>query len=53
MQNEDESLSNKGCPFVPSNGCSICGEGKCISNPDATFQYPGDPAIKCGELEEA
>jgi len=50
IQNEDATL---GCPLVPSNGCSICGEGMCISNPDTVFQYPGDPAIKCKELEEA
>jgi len=46
----DQSI---GCPDVRPNGCSICGEGMCISNPDSMFQYPGDPEISCIELEEA
>eukprot|EP00546_Thalassionema_frauenfeldii_P012688 CAMPEP_0178912008 /NCGR_PEP_ID=MMETSP0786-20121207/10018_1 /TAXON_ID=186022 /ORGANISM="Thalassionema frauenfeldii, Strain CCMP 1798" /LENGTH=609 /DNA_ID=CAMNT_0020584531 /DNA_START=108 /DNA_END=1937 /DNA_ORIENTATION=- len=41
------------CPVVPDNGCSVCGEGKCITNPDAIFEWPGQPAISCYELQEA
>ena len=44
-----------GCPEVPENGCSICGEGLCVGNPGALFDYPrstlGVKKIPCGEVE--
>ena len=42
-----------GCPEVPENGCSICGEGLCVGNPDALIDFPGQPKVLCGELERA
>jgi len=42
------------CPaFMEDDGCSICGPGKCITDEDAIFSYPGQPAISCKLLEEA
>jgi len=41
------------CPSVPSSGCSICGPGFCVGNPDAVFSFPGQPSVPCGTLEEA
>ena len=41
------------CPeFPPEDGCSICGTGSCITNPDAIFVFPGQPAISCGMLQD-
>eukprot|EP00546_Thalassionema_frauenfeldii_P001997 CAMPEP_0178936174 /NCGR_PEP_ID=MMETSP0786-20121207/25021_1 /TAXON_ID=186022 /ORGANISM="Thalassionema frauenfeldii, Strain CCMP 1798" /LENGTH=160 /DNA_ID=CAMNT_0020614537 /DNA_START=110 /DNA_END=589 /DNA_ORIENTATION=- len=35
------------CPLVPEGGCSICGEGKCVRNPEAmVFDYD-----TCNSLE--
>eukprot|EP00548_Thalassiothrix_antarctica_P012464 CAMPEP_0194159258 /NCGR_PEP_ID=MMETSP0152-20130528/77725_1 /TAXON_ID=1049557 /ORGANISM="Thalassiothrix antarctica, Strain L6-D1" /LENGTH=583 /DNA_ID=CAMNT_0038868801 /DNA_START=483 /DNA_END=2234 /DNA_ORIENTATION=+ len=39
------------CPEVPPDGCSICGEGKCVGAPDNIFEFPGQPIISCGILE--
>jgi len=39
------------CPTPPSNGCSVCGEGKCVQNADAVFEFPGQPAVPCGLLQ--
>eukprot|EP00548_Thalassiothrix_antarctica_P020770 CAMPEP_0194193754 /NCGR_PEP_ID=MMETSP0154-20130528/75210_1 /TAXON_ID=1049557 /ORGANISM="Thalassiothrix antarctica, Strain L6-D1" /LENGTH=733 /DNA_ID=CAMNT_0038918121 /DNA_START=175 /DNA_END=2373 /DNA_ORIENTATION=- len=39
------------CPEVPSNGCSICGESKCVRAPNAVFTYPDQPNIPCGLLQ--
>jgi len=33
-------------------GCSACGEGKEVTNPDAIFSFPGQPATACGDLQE-
>ena len=41
------------CPATPPGGCSVCGEGLCVGNPDAIFAFPGFPAVPCGTLEEA
>jgi hypothetical protein len=39
------------CPAVPTQGCSICGSGKCVSL-DATFTFPGQPAVPCAALQQ-
>ena len=41
------------CPAVPEGGCSVCGADLCISNPDAIFSFPGQPATPCETLELA
>jgi hypothetical protein len=41
------------CPDVPDTGCSVCGEGQCVTNPDAIFSFPGQPVVECGVLEIA
>ena len=41
------------CPVLPPGGCSVCGEGKCVQNPDALFAFPGGPPVRCGTLEQA
>jgi hypothetical protein len=41
------------CPEVPTTGCSVCGEGLCVGNPDAIFVFPGPPEVLCGDLQEA
>jgi hypothetical protein len=33
--------------------CSICGEGKVVSQPNAIFTFPKQPAYACGVLETA
>jgi hypothetical protein len=38
-------------PATPAGGCSICGEGKCVSKPDAIFSFGSQPAVSCGTLE--
>jgi hypothetical protein len=48
----DEKNAKK-CKKVPSTGCSICGEGLCVGNPDAVFDFPGQQKVPCGELERA
>lgn len=40
------------CPLVPSDGCSVCGDGKCVTTPDAMFQFEDDPPVTCGDLQE-
>jgi len=39
------------CPVVPEVGCSICGEGRCVTDYYAFFQEPGQPDSFCGFLE--
>lgn len=39
------------CPEI-TDGCSICGDGLCVGNRDAVFQFPDQEDILCGELEE-
>lgn len=46
-------IAPSSCPEVPSNGCSVCGEGKCISNLDAIFESPGQPSVSCSLLQTA
>jgi hypothetical protein len=41
------------CPAVPLDGCSVCGDGLCVTEPDAIFTIPGQPALPCGLLEQA
>merc|ERR1719204_3018579 len=39
---------------VLGNGdCSVCGEGKVVTNPEAIFSFPHQPAVPCGVLEKA
>ena len=33
--------------------CSVCGEGRGVSAPDAIFVFPGQPAVACADLELA
>jgi len=40
------------CDCQPVEGCSICGEGKEVNDPDAIFAFPGQAPITCGELED-
>jgi len=35
------------------NSCSVCGDGKSVTEPDAFFVFPGQPDVACGKLEEA
>ena len=38
----------------PEGGCSICGNGSCVTMPDAIFEIPGQPdVIPCGRLQDA
>jgi len=39
------------CPIIPDTGCSVCGEGKIVTNHDAIFSFPGQPSVKCDVLE--
>lgn len=41
------------CPQVPLDGCSVCGEGRCVTKPDAIFAVSDQPPVPCGELEVA
>jgi hypothetical protein len=41
------------CPEIPEKGCSVCGDGYCVSNPDAIFSFPGQPDASCSALEDA
>ncbi|KAI2509737.1 hypothetical protein MHU86_4719 [Fragilaria crotonensis] len=40
-------------PTTPGQGCSICGDGKSVTAPDAIFAFPGVNPIGCGELQTA
>lgn len=33
--------------------CSVCGDGKEITKPDAVFAFPGQQAVPCGTLQTA
>jgi len=46
-------LPNNKCPGVPEDGCSVCGPGMCVTDFDAIFDFPGQPAVRCGDLEKA
>jgi len=39
-------------PTAEVSGCSVCGNGKEVTNPDAIFSFPGQPAISCGDLQD-
>jgi len=41
--------------FLPSaqSQCSVCGDGKQVTAPDAIFAFPGEPAVDCATLELA
>ena len=41
------------CPVVPEGGCSVCGADKCVQNEDALFDFPGQPIVPCGNLQQA
>lgn len=41
------------CPDIPDGGCSICGPGFCVTDPDSIFAFPNQPAVPCGTLEGA
>jgi hypothetical protein len=41
------------CPDVPEGGCSLCGSGRCVSNPSGIFIDPGQQALSCGRMEAA
>mmetsp|Transcript_17502 Transcript_17502/g.25892 ORF Transcript_17502/g.25892 Transcript_17502/m.25892 type:complete len:262 (-) Transcript_17502:27-812(-) len=41
------------CPVVPEDGCSICGDGLCVTKPHHIFQNPGEPDHSCKSLEES
>jgi len=45
------SLSSEVCESIPSNGCSVCGEGKFVLSQEAIFAFPGQPVVPCGLLE--
>jgi len=49
------ATTNAACPDVPDNGCSICGENKCIDSDkkDEIFSFPGQPAVPCSLLQTA
>merc|ERR1712238_611707 len=45
---------NEACPEIPAGACNICGDGKCISQPNAIFQAsPDSEGATCGGLQEA
>jgi len=39
------------CRKVPADGCSICGLDSCVTNKYATFNLPGQPSRRCGDIE--
>ena len=41
------------CPVVPADGCSVCGDGMCVTLPGAIFEFCGQPAVPCDILEIA
>lgn len=41
------------CPPVPDGACNVCGEGKCVSKPEAIFVFGTGKSMSCGALEEA
>lgn len=50
---EPTSNTTARCPDIPEKGCSVCGNGYCVSNPDEIFSFPGQPDASCSTLEEA
>jgi hypothetical protein len=52
------SISVRGIVFLAAflavangQGCSICGDGKSVTKPDAIFEFPGYSPAPCGELQ--
>ena len=41
------------CPPVPAGACNVCGDGKCVSKPEAMFAFGRDKTMACGALQEA
>jgi hypothetical protein len=41
------------CPEIPDDGCSVCGDGHCVTKPDALFAYPDQPSAPCRTLQAA
>eukprot|EP00548_Thalassiothrix_antarctica_P013167 CAMPEP_0194169442 /NCGR_PEP_ID=MMETSP0154-20130528/4115_1 /TAXON_ID=1049557 /ORGANISM="Thalassiothrix antarctica, Strain L6-D1" /LENGTH=142 /DNA_ID=CAMNT_0038880831 /DNA_START=44 /DNA_END=472 /DNA_ORIENTATION=- len=39
--------------IVVGDGCSICGEGKEVTNNSAVFEFPGQPSVPCNLLQQA
>jgi len=39
--------------IVVGQGCSVCGQGKKVTNAVAVFTFPGQPSVPCGLLESA
>jgi Leucine-rich repeat (LRR) protein len=46
-------INSDSCPSIPDNGCSICGDNRCITQPDTIFKFPGQPEVRCGALQDA
>jgi len=40
-------------PIVPQEQCSVCGDGKRVTNPEGIFAFPAQPTISCRDLEIA
>eukprot|EP00548_Thalassiothrix_antarctica_P001183 CAMPEP_0194139104 /NCGR_PEP_ID=MMETSP0152-20130528/8843_1 /TAXON_ID=1049557 /ORGANISM="Thalassiothrix antarctica, Strain L6-D1" /LENGTH=797 /DNA_ID=CAMNT_0038836853 /DNA_START=119 /DNA_END=2513 /DNA_ORIENTATION=+ len=40
-------------PSMVKGQCSVCGPGKEVGNPDAVFEFPGQPAVSCFILQQA
>jgi len=36
-----------------SDRCLVCGDGQVVGNPDAIFEFPGQPVLSCELLQEA
>jgi hypothetical protein len=42
------------CPIVPPKGCSICGDGQCVGNPNAILSSPEElNGVVCAQLQDA
>lgn len=46
------AYASYGCPNYPDGGCSICGDYKCVSKPNAIFFQPGKSPIRCIDLQK-
>jgi len=52
-QEEQQLPEPSNQPSVNLGGCSVCGDGKSVGNPDAVFAFPDQPRVPCGTLELA
>jgi hypothetical protein len=41
------------CPEVPGGGCSVCGDGMCVTAPESIFVFQGQPEVACSDLQFA